>query len=104
MSSTGSAPISARQYRGPDGVRADRHEGGERSWGQIRVSAPGSTALESIALAPVERVERSEMKVKLTVTAGRHRGRAVEFSAHDTLVIGRSKDAQVRLPFGDDAL
>src|SRR3954447_13837499 len=44
------------------------------------------------------------MKVSLTVTEGPHEGRAFEFRDHDTFIVGRSKDAQFRLPFKDKTL
>src|SRR5258708_2365466 len=44
------------------------------------------------------------MNVTLTVTGGPHEGRVSEFREHDTLVVGRSDDAQFRLPFKDRTL
>ena len=44
------------------------------------------------------------MHVTLTVTQGPHRGEVFEFHEHDTFIVGRSRDAQFRLPFKDKAL
>ena len=41
------------------------------------------------------------MNVTLNVTAGPHRGRVFEFDGHDTLLVGRSADAHVKMPAGD---
>jgi hypothetical protein len=41
------------------------------------------------------------MKVMLTVTEGPHQGRSFTFQAHDTFIVGRSKDAHFRLPLKD---
>ena len=44
------------------------------------------------------------MKITLTVTGGPHAGQVFEFREHDTFIVGRSKDAQFRLPFKDKTL
>jgi serine/threonine-protein kinase len=44
------------------------------------------------------------MKVRITVTGGPHRGQVFESPAHDTLIVGRSEAAQLRLPLKDMAL
>jgi eukaryotic-like serine/threonine-protein kinase len=45
-----------------------------------------------------------DMKVTLTVTEGPHKGEVFEFRAHDTFLVGRSSEAQFRLPFKDKTL
>jgi pSer/pThr/pTyr-binding forkhead associated (FHA) protein len=44
------------------------------------------------------------MKVTLTVTGGPHQGQVFEFREHDTFIVGRSQDAQFRLPIKDKTL
>src|SRR5947209_15494311 len=44
------------------------------------------------------------MRVTLTVTEGPHQGEVFAFEEHDTFIVGRSKDAQFRLPFKDKTL
>jgi serine/threonine protein kinase len=44
------------------------------------------------------------MRLRLTVTGGPHRGRAFELREHDTLIVGRSEAAQLRLPLKDKTL
>ena len=44
------------------------------------------------------------MRVTLTVTEGPHRGEVFEFREHDTFLVGRSSEAQFRLPFKDKTL
>ena len=44
------------------------------------------------------------MKITLTVTEGPHQGASFEFRDHDTFLVGRSPDAQFRLPLKDIAL
>ena len=41
------------------------------------------------------------MKIKLTVIAGPHRGQEFEFDGRDTLLVGRSADAHLRLSYDD---
>jgi eukaryotic-like serine/threonine-protein kinase len=41
------------------------------------------------------------MQIKLTVTAGPHKGKEFSFEGHDTFLVGRSKDAHFRLPKDD---
>jgi serine/threonine-protein kinase len=41
------------------------------------------------------------VKVKLSVISGPHQGREFEFEGHDTLLVGRSSDAHLKIPAGD---
>jgi serine/threonine-protein kinase len=41
------------------------------------------------------------MTVRLAVTAGPHAGKEFVFDQHDTLLVGRAKDAHLQLPAGD---
>ena len=41
------------------------------------------------------------MKIKLTVIAGPHRGQEYEFDGRDTLLVGRTADAHLRLSYND---
>ncbi|MBX9581970.1 MAG: FHA domain-containing protein, partial [Gemmataceae bacterium] len=41
------------------------------------------------------------MNVRLVVTAGPHAGREFAFDQHDTVLVGRSKDAHLRLSYDD---
>jgi pSer/pThr/pTyr-binding forkhead associated (FHA) protein len=44
------------------------------------------------------------MRVTLTVTGGPHQGQVFAFHEHDTFIVGRSQDAQFRLPLKDKTL
>lgn len=71
----------------------------ERNWSRseqhVGVNAGGSRRPGPASGGGAED-EGGEMRVKLDVTRGPHRGKAVELNTHDTLVIGRSPDAQFR--------
>ena len=45
--------------------------------------------------------DSASMKVTLTVTKGRERSRSIEFAEPRGFVIGRAKDADLRLSSGD---
>ncbi len=44
------------------------------------------------------------MAVTLKVIEGPHQGSAFEFTEHDTFIVGRSAQAQFRLPLKDKSL